>query len=61
MSLQKVLKHCLIEVVVIIDLTIMLIMNITSFLAQYSVHVTLHLAFLDQLLLGFFILHQFVH
>lgn len=61
MSLQKVLKHCLVEVVVIIDLTIMLIMNIASFFAQYSVHVTLHLAFLDQLLLGLLILHQLVH
>ena len=61
MSLQKVLKHCLVEVVVIIDLTIMLIMNIASFFAQYSVHVTLHLAFLDQLLIGLLILHQLVH
>ena len=47
MSLQKVLKHLLVKVVVIIDLRIRLLMNIASFFTQNSVQITLYLAFLD--------------
>jgi len=36
-GLQKGLEHRLVEVVVIVDLTIMLIMNIACFLSQHSV------------------------
>jgi len=60
-GLQKGLEHRLVEVVVIVDLTIMLIMNITSFLSQYSVYVTLYLTPLNQLLLRLLILHKLVH